>query len=193
MRLRAMVLVWLGCLSVARLAHADAVADDIDKAAAAWRVHDSQGTLAALDAATNLLHQARADALQALLPTPPPGWTADDAETSAVSVAMLGGGTSASRTYHNGDQQVQVQITADSPMLQGMAALISGPLAHAPGMRSQTIAGHTVTYTADDNSEMALVADKVIVKVDGNKPTPEATLRSFVAVIDFDALAKLAH
>ena len=33
--------------------------------------------------------------------------------------AMLGGGITASRAYHNGDQRVEVQIVADSPMLQG--------------------------------------------------------------------------
>ncbi|MBV9251866.1 MAG: hypothetical protein JO227_21820 [Acetobacteraceae bacterium] len=50
-----------------------------------------------------------------------------------------------------------------------------------------------MSYTGSDNGFMTLVAEKVIVKVDGNKETPEPTLRSFVAAIDFEAIEKLAR
>ena len=193
LRLRRLLLVLLLGVAGVPAARADQISDDIDKAATAWRAHDSQGTLTALEAATTLLRQARADALKTLLPLPPPGWTADPAETSTVSAEMLGGGTSASRTYHNGEQQVQVQITTDSPMMQKMAELISSPLAASAGVKSETIGGQQVSYTNSDNSFMTLVADKIIVKVDGNKATPEATVRSFVASLDFDAAKKLAQ
>ncbi len=193
MRLHHVVLVLLAGVAGASAARADDVSDQIDKAAAAWRAHDSRTALTALDTASNLLHQARADALKALLPLPPPGWAADDAETSAVSAAMLGGGTSASRSYHNGPQRVQVQITTDSPMLLGMAALLSSPMAAASGVKTVTVGGRPMSYTATDNSFMTLVGEKVMVKVDGNKETPEPTLRSFVASIDFAALDKATH
>src|ERR1700733_270889 len=139
MRLRHAVLVLLAGVIGASAARADDISDQIDKAGAAWRAHDSQAAITALEAAANLLRQARADMLKTLLPLPPPGWTADTAETSSVSAAMLGGGTSASRIYHNGAQRVQVQITTDSPMLQGMAALIGGPLASASGVKTVMI------------------------------------------------------
>lgn len=181
----------MAALSVAA-AHADPVSDDIDRAAAAWSAHDAVATLSALQDAAAVLRQARADALKALLPVAPPGWTADPAETTAVSADMLGGGTSAARVYHNGAEQVQVQITTDSPMLQKMAELISSPLATSAGIKTVTIDGQSVSYTETDNSYMALVADKIIVKVDGNKETPEPSLRSFVASIDFDAAKQLA-
>jgi hypothetical protein len=193
MRLRHKVLVLLACLLAAPAARADDVSDQIDKAAAAWRAHDSQAAITALEAAASLLHQARADALKTVLPLPPPGWTAEAAETSAVSAAMLGGGTSATRVYHNGDQRVEVQITTDSPMLMGMAALLSSPMAAATGVKTVTVGGRPMSYTANDNSFMTLVADKIMVKVDGSKDTPEPTLRSFVASLDFSAVEKAAH
>jgi hypothetical protein len=174
-------------------ARADEVSDQIDKARTAWSAHDSQAAIVALEAAANLLRQARADALELLLPLPLLGWVAEAPETSSVSAAMLGGGTSASRTYHNDTQEVHVQITTDSPMLQGMAALLNSPLAVAAGVRSVTIRDRVVSYTESDNGYMTLVADKIIVKVDGSKTTPEASLRSFVAAIDFDAIEKLAR
>ncbi|HSZ89709.1 MAG TPA: hypothetical protein VK822_10105 [Acetobacteraceae bacterium] len=193
MRLRHKVLVLLACLAAAPAARADDVSVQIDKAAAAWRAHDSQAAITALEAAASLLHQQRADALKAVLPLPPPGWTADPAETSAVSAAMLGGGTSATKVYHNGGQRVEVQITTDSPMLMGMATLLSSPMAAATGIKTVTVGGRPMSYTASDNSYMTLVADKIMVKIDGSKDTPEPTLRSFVASLDFSAVEKAAH
>jgi hypothetical protein len=174
-------------------ARADDVTDQIDQALAAYQKHDLTVAVAALEAAANLLRQAQADALKAVLPAAPPGWTADPVDTTAVGAAMLGGGTTISRTYHNGDQQVEVQIIADSPMLQGMAALINSPLAAAAGMKTVVIGGRPMSYAANDNSFMTMTAGKTIVKVAGNKTTPEPTLRSFVAAVDFATLEKLAH
>jgi len=185
-----LVLMVLACVPAAR---ADEVADNIAKAAAAWQAHDSQGTLNALDAATKAVHQVRADALKQLLPLPLPGWTADPPQTSAVGVEMLGGGTSASRIYHNGSERVDVQITTDSPMLQNMAALLQSPYAQAAGVKAVTVAGHALSYTESDNSYIALVADKIIIKIAGNKDTPEPVVRTFVAAVDFAAAGRLAH
>jgi len=180
-------------LGVASGARADDVTDQINEALKAYQNHDTQTAIAALDAATNLLRQSRADILKKLLPQPPPGWTADDAEASAVAAAMLGGGITASRTYQNGGQQVEVQIMADSPMLQGMAALLAGPFAAAGGMKTVVVGGRRMSYTDNDNSYMTLVADKVIVKIEGNKDTPEPTLKSFIGAIDFAGIEKLVR
>ena len=174
-------------------AQADDVTDQINEALKAYQGHDTQTAIAALDAAANLLRQARADGLKKLLPAVPPGWTADEAEASAVGAAMLGGGTTASRTYHNGSQRVEVQIVADSPMLQGMAALLGSPFAAAGGMKTVVVGGRRMSFNADDNSYMTMVADKIIVKVDGSKETPDPTLKSFIGAIDFAAIEKLAR
>jgi ABC-type branched-subunit amino acid transport system substrate-binding protein len=128
-------------------AQADDVTDQINEALKAYQGQDAQTAIAALDAAANLLRQARADGLKKLLPTVPPGWTADEAEASAVGAAMLGGGTTASRTYHNGSQRVEVQIVAESPMLQGMAALLGSPFAAAGGMKTVVVGGRACPST----------------------------------------------
>ena len=187
---------WFGLavmLGGAGMARADDVADRIDQALNAYQHGDVPASIAALDAASGQLRQRRADGLVALLPLPPPGWTADPAETSALNAEMLGGGTTATRVYHDGDRRVTVQITTDAPMLQGLAALLNGPLAASTGVRSVQVGGRAVAYTEADNGYMALVADKVIVKVEGDKTVPEPVLRSFVAVVDFDAIEKAAH
>src|SRR5271166_2952045 len=193
MRLCCWIAVLLLFVTVASVAHADDVTDQINEALKAYQNHDTQTAIAALDAATNLLRQSRADALKKLLPAPPPGWTADAAESTAVSVAMLGGGVTASRVYHNAIQRVEVQLVADSPMLQTVAALIASPLGAIGGMKTVVIGGRRMSYTENDHSYMTLVADKVIVRVEGNADTPDATLKSFIALIDYGAIEKQAH
>jgi hypothetical protein len=193
MRLRQGMAAVLLIAASAYGAHADDVTDQINEALKAYQNHDTQTAIAALDAASTLLRQARAEGLKKLLPAVPSGWTADAAESSAVGAAMLGGGTTASRTYHNGSQRVEVQIMADSPMLQGMAALLNSPLAAMGGMKTVVITGRRMSYNESDNSYTTLVADKVIVKLDGNKDTPEPTLKSFIGAIDFTAIEKLSR
>jgi hypothetical protein len=194
-----MMRVWLGCAALlltvtcAAGARADDVTDQIDEALKAYRSHDPQTAIAALDAAANLLRQSRADGLKRLLPAAPPGWTADEAEGIAVGAALLGGGTTASRAYHNGRQRVDVQIIADSPMLQGLAGLLGSPFAAIGGMKTVVVGGRRMSYVADDNSYTTMVADRIIVKVGGSKDTPDPTLKSFIGVIDFAAIEKVAH
>lgn len=174
-------------------ARADDITDQINEALKAYQNHDTQTAIAALDTAANLLRQARAEGLKKLLPPVPPGWTADNPESTAIGVAMLGGGITASRTYHNGDQRVDVQIMADSPMLQSLAALLNSPIAAMGGMKTVLIGGRRMSYNEGDNSYMALVADKIIVKIAGSSGTPDPTLKSFIQQIDFGALEKSAR
>ena len=164
------------CLA-ATAARADDVTDQIGEALKAYQNHDVRAALAALDAASNLMRQSRADGLKRLLPAPPPGWTA---EATSVSVAIFGGGIAASRTYHNGSQQVDVQIAADSPMLQTVGALINSPLGVIGGMKTVVIGGRCMTYSENDRSYITLIADKVIVRVAGGSDTPDPTLKSFI-------------
>ena len=192
MRLRCAAILFLASAVLAVPAFADDISDQIQKALTAYQKHDSEAALAALDAAAQKLRQERANQLQQLLPIPPAGWTADPPETSAVGAAMLGGGTTASRSYHMGDEQVNVQITTDSPMLQQMAALLNGPLGQSSGVKTVTVSGRPMAYTPKDNGFMSLIG-KAIVKVDGNAQTPEPTLRTFLGAIDFTALENLAR
>ena len=69
MRLRHAVLVLLAGVIGASAARADDISDQIDKAGAAWRAHDSQAAITALEAAANLLrrrHSKRATCLAAI-------------------------------------------------------------------------------------------------------------------------------
>jgi hypothetical protein len=60
-------------------------------------------------------------------------------------------------------------------------------------MKTVVVGGRRMSYTDNDNSYMTLVADKVIVKIEGNKDTPEPTLKSFIGAIDFAGIEKLVR
>jgi hypothetical protein len=171
---------------------ADDVTDQINEAVSAYSRKDVPTAIAGLEAALNLLRQGRADAYGKLLPAPPPGWTADDVETISVGVMIAGGGTGATRKYHQGDSTVTVSIMADSPIMQAMSALASSGVAAAAGLRTQIINGRRMLFTKDDNAFMTILADRILVRVEGGG-VPEATLKQFLTAIDFAAVEKLGH
>jgi hypothetical protein len=78
-------------------------------------------------------------------------------------------------------------------VLQGLGALIGSPLATIGGMKTAVIGGRRMSYTESDHSYMTVVADKVIVRLEGNADTPDATLKSFIGAIDFTGIERLAH
>ncbi len=191
MRVKPMIRAGLSALlamallaGLAQAARADEITDQIGRALAAYRQNDLIAALAALDTAANLLRQAREDAWKTMLPAPLPGWDAKPAEVMRLGGLVLGGGTGVSRAYTKGGDSVQISVLADSPMLQGIAGAIGGVLGSGLAGRVSTIAGQSVTYLAADNSYLALLAGKVVVRVEGSRGVDEPTLRQYLSGID---------
>ena len=150
---------------------------------------DTQTAIAGLEAALNLLRQSRADTYGGSLPAAPSGWTADAVETVSVGAALVGGGVGASRKYHKGGDLVTVSIIADSPLLQAMTALASSGIAALGGMRTEIVNGRRTIYMKDDGAYMTIVADRILVRVEG-KDEPEAVLKQFLAAVDVAAVER---
>jgi hypothetical protein len=192
MNFRGLLLSLLVAIAPASVAWADDVTDQINEAVSAYGKRDLPTAIAALEAALNLMRQSRADAYSALLPAAPPGWTADKAETISAGVAMVGGGTGATRKYRKGDAEVTVSILADSPLLQAMSALASSGLAAIGGMRTEIVNGRRTLYMKDDGALTTFVGDRVLVRVEGKDQT-EDTLKQFLTAVDFAAVEKASR
>ncbi len=175
------------------LARADEVTDQIAEAEAAYQKKDIVTAIAALDAAVSLLRQARAEAWKALLPAAPAGWTAEEVQTSAAGASLFGGGTGVTRKYLKGDENVEISILAESPLVQAMSAVIGNPMVAAMAGRVVVIGGRRLTFMSSDNAFVTLVADKVLVRVQGSSGLNEAALRPFVTALDFAAIEKLVR
>jgi hypothetical protein len=170
---------------------ADDVTDQIDEAVKAYQKKDYATAATALDAAANLIRQAKAETTKTLLPEPLSGWTADDAEATTMGAGMMGGGTSIVRRYHKGDEQVEITLLSDSPMLQAMAMMFTGAIS-GPDNRLVVIDGRKTTYSKSENAYQTLVANKTLVKVAGSTGVDDKTLRQYLKGVKFAELESAA-
>lgn len=159
----------LAAIGVAAPARADQIIDQIRQAEAAYAQSDFGAALTALDGAAALIRQRK-----------------------AVGAALLGGGSSAERRYRGPVGTVEVSLIADSPMLQSVAALLGVGLL-VSGSDLLVIDGQRVSYDANDDTLQAIVADKVLVKVQGSPGVPKATLEEFFRRIRLHDIEKAAH
>lgn len=182
------VVAGLAALLLTDPARADDVTDQINEALKAYAKHDLTTASAALDAAGNLIRQAKGDSWKAMLPEPLPGWTAADAESTVLGAAMLGGATNVLRIYKKDSQSVEISFMTDSPMMQGLGALMSSGLMTSDDNRLVVLDGRKTTYTKSDTSYTTMVG-KVLVSVKGTG-ADDADLRAYIKQIHFAELEK---
>jgi hypothetical protein len=168
------------------LARADEVSDAIDEAARAYRAGDLVAARTSLGDALQFLSQRAAVGLGAALPQALPGWRALPAETNAAALGMLGGGSQATRRYENGQgQHVEIQVTADSPLVAPLAMAMANPAVAGAMGKLVRIGSQRAIQTRDNDIQM-LVESRILVAVSGDAPI-EAKL-AYARAID---LAKL--
>ena len=120
-----------------------------------------------LDYLSQLVAQKRLKQLQTFLPQAPAGWTASAVEGQAVGAAMLGGGTSVSRTYTNqAGAQVKIEITGDNPALAQMMALFANPMiAQSSGAEVMRIGREQALY---QDNELKFMTNGFLIDVSGS-------------------------
>lgn len=172
-------------LGVTSVALADDVTDQINEALKAYESKDLSTASTALELAQNLIRQSSADVWKTMLPEPLAGWAASTAESTSAGAAMFGGGISVTRKYTKGADNVEISLITDSPMMQGLGALLSSGMITSNDMKLLVVDGRKVTYTKSENSYQTMVAKKVLVKVEGSKGIDERTLRGYLAAVRF--------
>jgi hypothetical protein len=172
-------------------AHADDITDQINEALKAYKAKDLETAMMALDSASTLIRQQRADNLAELLPQPLPGWVseADDTSTGA-NAAMFGGGTNAERVYRQQKdddyKEIRITITGDSMMIQSMSLLFSNPMfMSGRDQKLVVIDGRKVMQDSAEGSLTTMVNNKALVVVNASSNEPammDAAKRYFNAV-----------
>jgi hypothetical protein len=190
-QLVAAAVVAVSVLSVPAV-RADDVKDQINEALSAYDKKDLATATAALEAALGLLRQARAEVWKTVLPEAPQGWQAGEVELAAMGVAMMGGGTTAKRDYTKGEETVEISLLSDSPMIQGMAMMFSGAMS-GPDNKLVVIDGRRMMYSKSDNAYQTIVANKVLVKIEGSQGVDDPTLRTFLKAVKFAEIEKQAQ
>jgi hypothetical protein len=152
----------------------DSVLSTIDEAVKQYQAGDYAGAASNLDYASQLVRQQKSENMKQLLPDPPPGWTAGEADAHAIGSAVLGGGVTVSRDYYRGEATVNMEIVSDSPVLQSVLMMINNPLfAGAGGGKLETLKNQKAIIKYDQGKKSGdvyvVVANKFMVTVKGSK------------------------
>lgn len=179
----------------ASIARADDVTDSLKAAVDSYQAGNYSEALQSIEFAATVIRQKKSEAIAAILPAAPTGWTAGDAESDSASAAMFGGMVSAKRSYSRGDSTISIQVQSDSPLLQTYGMMLSNPAMLAgSGSKLETLKGQriAVSYRADNKSGdiKAVIDGRYVVSVDGNEVAREDLL-TFMGAIDFAKLAKV--
>lgn len=185
--IRFAILLGLVAMSFGPL-RADDVLEALDSARKAYQAGNLADAKQSTDLASQLIGQKNAESFVALLPRPLPGWTADEAQASAVGSTAFGA-SNARRNYTStkGDN-VEVQITGDSAMIAQIAPIMANPqIAGAMGKIVQVGKQRGIQNPQGDIH--VVVVNKFLVVVSGSAPA--TTKMSYAQAIDFDQLSRM--
>ena len=178
-------LALLPFLAFAPAASADEFTDVIAGALEAYEEGDITVAREELDYAMKLLTDLKAQSLAGFLPAALPGWTRShaEAEGGGMAMAMLGGGTTAAATYTDGSQEMTITLMANSPMVSGVAAMITGMAAMGGG---KPIRIQRTQFGVNDGEMQGVVDGDVLVSVSGDASVEDKT--AHIEAMDLKAL-----
>jgi len=182
-------------LTFSTASFADDVTEYINEALQYYKDGAYSDAVDSLNYAGQLIQQKKSSGLEAFLPKPLKGWTAEAATSQAASSAMLGGGITAERSYSKGNSSIEIQIMADSPMLQGVMMMMSNPMfATADGGKLERIGKQKAIVKFDPstkNGELQIVvANRFMVSIDGEQISKK-DLKDYAKAIDYTKMTQL--
>lgn len=174
-------------LGAAAPAAADEFEEVIESALEAYRDGDVTVAREELDYAIKLLSEMKAAGLVEFLPAPLEGWSREigDASGAAMGFAMLGGGTTAEATYVRGGEEFTISLVANSPMVSGIAAMISGMGTMGAGRTTRI---QRQQFTVQDGEIQGVVGGSVLVQASGSAPVE--AMQAHIETMDLRALAE---
>ncbi len=190
---------WVLCLVLVlgvfvAIGQADEVLDSINEAVNNYKQGDLAEAVSNLTYAAQLIRQQRSAKLEAFLPQPAAGWSAEDVSSQSVAPALFGGMIGAERKYHKGDATVTVKITTDAPFLQGILMMFSNPmLATSDGGKLMKIKGYKaiIKYRpgTKEGELNVIIANHILVTVQGTGVEKQQLL-DYASAVDYNKLKK---
>lgn len=183
-----------GSIFISGAVWADEVTDSIEEAIEYYKEGDFVEAADSLDYASQLIRQKRSGSLEAFLPEPLGGWSAEDVKSQAAGAGYLGGMISVKRKYHKDQSSVTIEIITDSPVLQSMVMMFSNPAyASADGGKLTKIKRQKaiIKYrpSRKDGEINIVVAKQYLVTIKGRK-IKETDLVDYASAIDYKKLKK---
>ncbi|TCK17423.1 hypothetical protein DFR30_0653 [Thiogranum longum] len=172
--------------------YADDIEDSINEALEYYHDGEYKDAVESLNYATQLIQQKKGGELEAFLPEPLDGWSAQPPSSQAAGGAMFGGGVTAERTYSKNASSVTVRIITDSPMMQGMMMMFSNPMfAASDGGKLERVGRQKAIVKFDSDNRQGeiniVVAKRFLVTIEGNDVSAE-DLKAYAEAIDYKKL-----
>lgn len=190
-----MTVLAIVCIAFSGLAYADDIADSINEALQYYKNGEYTDAVGSLDYATQLIKQKKGGQLESLLPKPLKGWIAEDATSQVAGAALFGGGVTAERKYRKDSSSITVQLTTDSPMMQGVMMMFTNPMfAASDGGKMEKIGGQKaiVKYNAANKQGdiKIMLGNRFLVSIEGNGVAKE-DLKGYAEAIEYNKMASL--
>jgi len=170
---------------------ADDVTDQLEAARKAYETGELRSAVQTLQFAVASIQEKINLSLLELLPEPLDGWKADEPQAQSGGMAAMIAGINLSRHYYRDDgAEVDITITADSPLLGMMTMMLSNPMLMQtdPGTRVYTLGGHRgmVKHEKDSDAwEISLmVGGKTMVQVSGRGLKDKGAAENYLKAID---------
>ncbi len=174
---------------------ADDIEDSIKEGLDFYKKGQYKESVDSLNYATQLIQQQLATKLEDFLPKPLSGWKIKKTTSQGVGGAMFGGGAAAENYYTKGDSSMDVQIITNSPIISGVAMMMSNPMfATADGGKLTKIKGQKGIINYDSQSQYGklqiLIDNRILVLLEGEN-IKESVLRDYANAIDYDKLKEI--
>ena len=173
---------------------ADEILEQMNEAIKAYQDKDYKGAMDELKFITAQLQKMDAAENQKLLPAPLEGWqvTQGDNGGQAMMSMLGGGGTSMQATYTKGQESIEIQILANSPMISMMSMAISNPalMASDPNTSPYRYKRNKGMKKKDgNNTEVTLlISGQIMIKLTGSQLSDDAVLEQYLDLIDIKKL-----
>ena len=174
---------------------ADPVEDQLNAAIKAYKAGDLRAAMNELKFAQADLQSKIDEESKVVMPDPLEGWTADETEAASMGGGMMmgmGGGTQLSRTYHKIDnnQTIEIQIIADSPMIQMMAMMLNNPMMMQSDPSTRTYRHGSMRGMMKhepgtrDYEATFMLGGRILLQVIGNNLDDDSAVKAYLDVVD---------
>ena len=178
-------------------ASADEVTDQLNAARKAYESGELRSAVQTLQFAVASIQEKINLSLLELLPEPLEGWNADEPQAQSGGMAAMIAGTNLSRRYYRDDgAEVDISITADSPLLSMMTMMLSNPMLMQtdPGTRVYTHGGQRGMIKHEKDSEVweisLMIGGKIMIQVTGRGIKDQQDVEAYHEAIDLAAIEK---
>lgn len=186
-------------------AHGQNVPEQIELGLELYLDGEYGAAITELEFAINDIRRAMSQGIAGTFPPAPSGWTGMEVSSggdSAALMGMFGGGSILERQYaeDNGNGRIEATMMIDSPMAQGLGAMLGNPalMAAQPNAERIRVGRETASLTwdaAQNRAEATMMLDgRILVRVEGSNLSSADPVRDLLQSWDLDALrAQAAH